>query len=128
MLSPEARGKGVLVVMNEEIHGARDVTKTNTYRVETFRAPELGYLGYADADKVTFYRASTKRHTAHSEFDISGVRELPKVEIVYSYVEPRGDSGVAGQRRQGHRICRGGRGTTFDVGEIGAAASFGGSA
>ena len=43
--TPEARGKGVLVVMNDEINGARDVTKTNTYRVETFRAPELGFLG-----------------------------------------------------------------------------------
>jgi L-asparaginase len=86
--SPEARGKGVLIVMNDEIHGARDVTKTNTYRVETFRAPELGYLGYADADRVSFYRASTKRHTVNSEFDVSGIKQLPKVEIVYSYVQP----------------------------------------
>jgi L-asparaginase len=44
--APEARGKGVLIVMNDEINGARDVTKTNTYRVEAFRAFELGYLGY----------------------------------------------------------------------------------
>ena len=86
--SAEARGKGVLVVMNDEINGARDVTKTNTFRVETFRAPELGYLGYVDADKVSFYRASTKRHTANSEFDVSSISELPKVDIVYSYIEP----------------------------------------
>jgi L-asparaginase len=86
--SPEARGKGVLIVMNDEINGARDVTKTNTFRVETFRAPELGVLGYVDEDKVSFYRASTRRHTLHSEFDVSGVKELPKVEIVYSYVDP----------------------------------------
>jgi L-asparaginase len=85
--APEARGKGVLVVMNDEISGARDVTKTNTYRVETFRAPELGFLGYVDADKVSFYRASTKRHTARSEFDVSTAKALPKVDIVYSYVE-----------------------------------------
>jgi L-asparaginase len=86
--TPEARGKGVLVVMNDEINGARDVTKTNTYRVETFRAPELGFLGYVDADKVSFYRASTRRHTTNSEFDVSSVRDLPQVDIVYSYVEP----------------------------------------
>lgn len=86
--SAEARGKGVLVVMNDEINGARDVTKTNTFRVEAFRAPELGYLGYVDADKVSFYRASTKRHTASSEFDVSSISELPKVDIVYSYIEP----------------------------------------
>lgn len=86
--APEARGKGVLVVMNDEINGARDVTKTNTYRVETFRAPELGFLGYVDADRVSFYRASTKRHTSQSEFDIVAAKTLPKVDIMYSYVEP----------------------------------------
>ena len=87
-VSPDARGKGVLAVLNDEINGARDVTKTNTYRVETFRAPELGLLGYVDADKVSFYRSSTKRHTARSEFDVSQLKELPKVDIVYSYVQP----------------------------------------
>ncbi len=86
--APSARGKGVLVIMNDELNAARDVTKTNTYRVETFRAPELGFLGYVDADAVSFYRASTKRHTADSEFTLSGVTELPVVEIVYSYVQP----------------------------------------
>jgi len=74
--------------MNEEINSARDATKTNTYRVETFRAPELGYLGYVDADKVTFYRLTTKRHTVNSEFDVSNISQLPKVDILYSYVEP----------------------------------------
>ena len=86
--SPESRGKGVLVVLNDEINAARDVTKTNTYRVETFRAPELGLLGYVDADRVSFYRAPTRRHTRDSEFDVRGLTELPKVDIVYSYVEP----------------------------------------
>lgn len=86
--SPEARGKGVLVVLNDEINAARDVTKTNTYRVETFRGGELGLLGYVDEDKVSFYRTSTRRHTQRSEFDVSGLKDLPKVEIVYSYVQP----------------------------------------
>jgi L-asparaginase type II len=86
--SPEARGKGVLVVMNDEINAARDVTKTNTTRVDTFRAPELGVLGYVNEDAVTFYHAPTRRHTLKSEFDISATRSLPKVEIVYSYIEP----------------------------------------
>ena len=86
--SPEARGKGVLVVMNDEINAARDVTKTSTYRVETFRSRDLGFLGYVDGDRVSFYRAPTKRHTADSEFDIAGVDAFPTVDIVYSYVEP----------------------------------------
>ena len=101
--SPEARGKGVLVVMNDEINAAREVTKTNTFRVETFRAPELGLLGYVDEDKVTFYRASTRRHTANSEFDVTRIKQLPKVEVVYPYVESNTavirtliDSGVRG--------------------------------
>jgi L-asparaginase type II len=84
----ESRGKGVLVVLNDEINGARDVTKSNTYRVETFRGGELGLLGYVDADAVVFYRASLKRHTARSEFDVRGLTTLPIVDIVYSYVQP----------------------------------------
>jgi L-asparaginase len=86
--SAEARGKGALVVLNEEINGARDVTKTNTYRVETFRSNELGLMGYADADAVTFYRSSTKRHTTRSEFDVTAAKTLPAVEILYSYIQP----------------------------------------
>ena len=86
--APQARGKGVLVVMNDEINGARDVTKSNTYRVEAFRSGELGFLGYVDADAVSFYRESTRRHTARSEFDVRALDTLPKVEIVYAYAEP----------------------------------------
>jgi L-asparaginase len=87
-MSPDARGLGTLIVMNDEIGGARDTTKTNTLRVETFKSPELGLLGYVDEDKVTFYRSTTKRHTAKSEFDISTLTQLPKVAVLYSYVEP----------------------------------------
>jgi L-asparaginase type II len=86
--APDARGRGALVVLNDEINAARDVTKTNTYRVETFKAPELGMMGYVDADAVTFYRTSTRRHTARSEFDVRGLTTLPQVDILYSYVEP----------------------------------------
>ncbi len=88
-VTPEARGKGVLAVMNDEINSARDVAKTNTYRPGTFRTPELGYLGYVDQDKVTFYREITRRHTSNSEFDITNIKELPSVEILYSYIQPR---------------------------------------
>jgi len=87
-VSKEAVGKGALVVLNEEINGARDVTKTNTYRVETFKSPELGLLGYVDADAIVFYRTSTKRHTTRSEFDVRGRTSLPPVEILYSYIQP----------------------------------------
>ena len=87
-ISPDAKGKGTLIVLNDEINAARDTTKTNTLRVETFRAPELGILGYIDEDKVSFYRATTKRHTLNSEFDVSNLTTLPKVTILYSYIDP----------------------------------------
>jgi L-asparaginase len=86
--APVSRGKGVMIVMNDEINGARDVTKSNTYRSEAFRSGELGFLGYVDPDEVVFYRTSTKRHTAQSEFDVSKMKALPRVDIVYSYIEP----------------------------------------
>ena len=87
-IAPESRGKGGLIVLNDEINAARDTTKTNTLRVETFRAPELGILGYIDEDKVSYYRATTKRHTLNSEFDVTNLTTLPKVTILYSYIEP----------------------------------------
>src|SRR5437899_8096829 len=60
--SPEARGKGVLVVLNDEIHAARDVVKTSTYRVQTFRSLDFGALGHVDVDAVRFYRSPLRRH------------------------------------------------------------------
>src|SRR5712672_1619405 len=76
---PVSRGKGVLVVLNDEINAARDVTKTNTYRVETFQAREVGILGYADPDRIVFYRAPTRKHTSQSQFDVTEIDEFPKV-------------------------------------------------
>jgi L-asparaginase len=87
-ISPDAKSKGALIVLNDEINAARDSTKTNTLRVETFKAPELGILGYIDEDKVSFYRATTKRHTANSEFDVTNLMTLPKATILYSYLDP----------------------------------------
>jgi L-asparaginase len=86
--TPEAHGKGALIVLNDEINAAREATKTNTFRVETFRAPDFGFLGYVDEDKVAFYRASTKRHTADTEFDVRELKELPLVDVLYSYIQP----------------------------------------
>lgn len=83
---PEAGGKGVLTVLNNEIQSARDVTKSNTFRVETFRPNELGFLGYADADgQVVFYRAPLRKHTTQTPFDVTGRASLPRVDIVYAY-------------------------------------------
>jgi L-asparaginase type II len=81
----EAAGMGVLVVTNSEIIAARDVTKTSTYQVQTFRGRDLGVLGYADPDRVVLYHAAQRRHTIHSEFDITRIDRLPMVEILYPH-------------------------------------------
>ena len=84
--SPEAFGYGVLTVLNNEIHCARDVYKSNTFRVETFRPNELGFLGYCDSDgKVVFYRSPVRKHTVNTPFDVDTKNELPRIDIVYSY-------------------------------------------
>jgi L-asparaginase len=85
----EARGQGVLVVTNDEINAARDVTKTHTYRLQTFRSRDLGVLGYADPDRIVFYRTPTRRHTAASEFDLRGIERLPQVDVLYVHSAAR---------------------------------------
>ena len=84
--SQEARGKGVTVMLNDEINAAREVTKQNSYRIETFGTRELGFLGYLDSDlKPMFYREPVRKHTYQTEFDVDGLSDLPKVYIVYAY-------------------------------------------
>jgi len=85
--SPQARDKGVMVLLNDEINAARDVTKTNTERVNTFESRDLGPIGFADSDRIVFYRKLLYRHTHKSEFDVDKLDDLPKVDIVYGYQE-----------------------------------------
>ncbi len=85
--SAETRGYGVMILLNNEINAARETTKSNTYRVETFVARDFGPLGYVDTDLLAFYRKPTTRHTVNSEFDVSSMTTLPKVDIVYGYQE-----------------------------------------
>jgi len=96
--SAEARGKGVLVVLNDEIHAARDVVKTSTYRLQTFRSVDFGALGHADGDGVHFYRAPTRAHMPDTPFAGLELAALPRVEIIYSYAGADGalvDAAVA---------------------------------
>jgi L-asparaginase len=84
--SQQAIGHGVLVCLNDTINYSRDVTKTNTALQDTFKSPELGYLGYIQGKTPYFYRFPARKHTSCTEFDITTLEELPLVEIVYSYV------------------------------------------
>ena len=88
---PEARGLGVLVVLNDEIHPARDVVKTSTYRVQTFRSLDYGALGHVDGDGPHFYRAPLKAHMPDTPFAEREITALPRVDIIYSYAGADGD-------------------------------------
>jgi L-asparaginase len=83
--SQEARGKGVLAVLNDEIHAARDVVKTSTYRLQTFRSFDYGALGHVDGDGVHFYRSPSRKHMPDTPFAGLPLAPLPRVDIVYSY-------------------------------------------
>src|SRR5437868_11818269 len=98
----EARGKGVLVVLNDEIHAARDVVKTSTYRVHTFRSIDFGALGHVDGDGVHFYRAPLRSHMPDTPFARLDLSALPRVDIIYSYAGADGvlvDAAVAAGAR-----------------------------
>lgn len=83
----QSRGRGCLVVMNDTIFSARDVTKNSTYRVNAFESRDLGPLGYADADgSIIYYHQALKPHTRDTEFNVAGLSGLPRVDMVVSYV------------------------------------------
>ncbi|MBT9268506.1 MULTISPECIES: asparaginase [Pseudomonas] len=82
--SKEARGKGVLVTMNDEIQSGRDVSKMINIKTEAFKSP-WGPLGMVVEGKSYWFRLPAKRHTMDSEFDIKNIKSLPDVEIAYSY-------------------------------------------
>lgn len=81
-----SEGQGVLVVMNDEIYSARDVSKTNTANVATFKAPSAGPIGYIVGGNPYLYYTSLRKHTFNSEFYIESLQELPRVDIIYAHV------------------------------------------
>jgi len=78
----QARGKGAMVVTNDVINAARDVSKNISYRLETYSSRDIGALGFVDEDRVTFYRAPTR---ATGGFDITRLQKLPRVDVIYTY-------------------------------------------
>lgn len=88
---PASRGRGVLVVLNDEINAAREVTKTDALRLHTFQTRGYGLLGVVDSDRVVYYRKVERRHTAASEFDVFAIKELPRVDVLLVYQGADGD-------------------------------------
>src|SRR6185503_10770747 len=86
-VDPNARGRGVLVVMNDMIHGAHSLTKTSTTAIQTFLSPLRGLVGVANYGKNDWYNNPPWKHTTQSQFDISNVTKLPRVDIVFGDVD-----------------------------------------
>ncbi len=85
--SEEAVGQGVLIVFSDRIYSARSVTKTSTYSVMALASGEAGSVGIVRDGEVFLYERTTKRHTAASEFDVSGLTALPKVSVLYFFAD-----------------------------------------
>ncbi len=82
--SEEAKGKGVLVTLNDEIHSPKDVSKMNTTSVGSFSSPIKGIMGGVFYGRLGFFRTPTTRFGLTSEFSVEGVEELPRVDIIYA--------------------------------------------
>ena len=81
----ESAGRGVLVVINDWIHGARSLTKTSTTAVQTFLSPLQGLVGTVAYGTAEFYRGPVGKHTTQSEFSLDGVTTLPRVDIIMAH-------------------------------------------
>ena len=88
---PNAKGRGVLVVMNDWIHAAHSLTKTSTTAVQTFLSPVRGLVGVASYGHNDFYTSPEWKHTTATEFDISQVTTLPRVDVIMAYADMRPD-------------------------------------
>jgi L-asparaginase len=98
----DAAGRGVLVVVNDWIHGAASLTKTSTTAVQTFLSPQSGLIGTVAYGQTEFYRGPVGRHTADSEFSVAGATALPRVDIIMAYENMDGaliDAAVAAGAR-----------------------------
>jgi L-asparaginase len=80
---PEAKGRGVMIVANDDIHGARGITKTSTTDVQTFMSPEHGLIGVTLYGVNRFFRYPYTLHTTESEFSVAEVDALPRVDVIY---------------------------------------------
>ncbi len=84
-VAPESAGRGVLVVANDEIHFAREVAKTNTTQVGTFKSPNRGLAGLIHSGRLHYFGPTVRRHTAASAFAPLAADDLPRVDIVYAH-------------------------------------------
>jgi len=82
---PMAKGRGVLVTVDDDIHSGHDIVKTHSTDVGTMASGEAGLVGATLFGKQTWYRFPASVHTTKSEFSIDGVTALPRVDIIYAH-------------------------------------------
>lgn len=89
--NPDARGRGTLVVLNDEVHFGREAEKMNSTQLDTFHSPNRGRAGVMNTGKAKLWAHLDTRFGSKSEFSVDGLNELPRVEIVYSYANAKRD-------------------------------------
>ncbi len=90
-IDAQAKGRGVLVVMNDWIHGAHSLTKTSTTAIQTFMSPLRGVVGVSAYGKNDFYSTPPWKHTSSSEFNVANVAKLPRVDIIFACADMSAD-------------------------------------
>lgn len=88
---PNAKGRGILVAVNDDIHSGREITKTNTTSVQTFMSPQYGLIGTTLYGRQTFFRVPYRKHTIQTEFTIESVPSLPRVDVIYAHANMSAD-------------------------------------
>jgi L-asparaginase len=88
---PRAKGKGTLVCLNDEIHYARNVVKTDTTSVQTFRSLNRGPAGVVHTGKIDWFEPMDRKLGAASEFSVDGLDKLPRVDVIYAHANMSAD-------------------------------------
>ena len=111
-----SENRGVLVCLNDQINGAREVTKTNTSTPDTFRSGDTGLLGYVQGGKPVYYKATVRVHTAQTAFDVLAATTLPRVEILYGYagVSPAAAESLVAAKADGIIYAGVGNGSIYE--------------
>jgi len=84
-IHPGAKGRGVLVSLNDEIHYARNVVKTDTTSVQTFRSLNRGPAGLVHTGTVEWFQPMDRTLGPASEFSVDGLDTLPRVDVIYAH-------------------------------------------
>ncbi len=86
-----AKDRGVLVAVNDNIHAAREITKTNTTSVQTFQSPDYGLIGITLYGRQWFYRVPFRKFGAETEFVVDGATSMPRVDVIYAHADMSAD-------------------------------------